>query len=503
MGNITFNAGSVDYICPEWWGAIADGATNCYTGIQNAISNGILTKIPIKLHSGTYALTQTVIIYGGTRIYGALTTQYPINPQATTISFTPAILSNCFEVYNNGVDLVHNISIIGLNIVGTNANCRYGLDLGWTIYCKYADLTFDGFNYSIRCYKTINNKFDNIYLTGSTAALFYEGGSATTDVWTHCTFSQSLEGVRTGGPTIGIRFVDCIFEQLDNYGAYITKDTQSMMFINCYSEDVPYTNNAAGAMFKLGFAGASFVVENHLIINGGIYQGRNAGAVGSFVDADYCNGIMAGGFNVSRYTNIIKTTANTREASIVLTGYAGITWTNNILDETKVAGIYPNGVINSGTNSQHAKVKEVTMKGGANYPALFGVAWTPTISGSGTAGTYELSASTKCYYYQVDHLVTLFCRIILAGAVTGGGTGDVRIGNLPFDMSASYYTGITHAKLAGIAFTGSYAMIERLSSSATSIVYLYGVDNAGVVTNVPISAVGASDEISFVLQYMI
>ena len=113
-------------------------------------------------------------------------------------------------------------------------------------------------------YNTINNKFNNLFLSGTTACVRYSA-IATTDVWNKCTFTQSPIGIQTVGTTIGIRFIDCLFEQIDDYGADIIKDTESMSFIDCYSEDVPYTNNVNGNMFRVGLDGTTVSTENSLL----------------------------------------------------------------------------------------------------------------------------------------------------------------------------------------------------------------------------------------------
>jgi hypothetical protein len=129
--------------------------------------------------------------------------------------------------------------------------------------------------------------------------------------------------------------------------------------------------------------------------------------------------------------------------------------------------------------------------------------WTPTIFGSSTAGTYELSANTSCTYVKIGGLVTILGRIITNSAITGGGTGSVRISGLPFSMSGSIYGAPFCGITSGIAFTGSYISIERISSGATTTLYVNGVDNAGTQTQIPISNVGTSDVLAFQFTYRV
>lgn len=137
------------------------------------------------------------------------------------------------------------------------------------------------------------------------------------------------------------------------------------------------------------------------------------------------------------------------------------------------------------------------------YGGLSFGTFTPVVKGSGTAGTYELAASTDCSWTKNGDIITVFVRIVFAGALTGGGTLNLRIANLPTNMSAARYTGFTTAIVNGIAFTGSYVGVERISSGATAELFLYGVDNAGTQTQIPISAVGVGDQIMFTLTYKV
>ena len=141
-----------------------------------------------------------------------------------------------------------------------------------------------------------------------------------------------------------------MFEQINLYGADIIKDTETMSFINCYSEDVPYTNVSTGCMFRVGLDGTTLANENQLTVIGGKYQGRNAGTVGSWMSVDFTNGILISSVNVSRYTNVINTTSNTLDNSVFASGINGISYTNfNSGTTGKVSGLLPATVINSGS----------------------------------------------------------------------------------------------------------------------------------------------------------
>lgn len=351
------------------------GTTIMDTAVQRAVEVCKAGRIPVVFQARHYRITNTILLYSGSNLRGQSSTQYPdgygSDPGGTTLIFEPTTLADCFQFQNNGAEFLYHVSISGMFIKGNGSSySQYGINANGIIYGNFFDLSIVGFRAAIRLYRTINNRFTNVYASGSTSAIRYSGGSSTTDVWQQCTIWGSPIGIVTVGVCIGIRFVSCIFEQLDNYGADIIKDCQSFTFTDCYSEDVPYADNPDGAMFRVGHDGTNLIVENHLIIDGGVYQGRSAGTVGAFLSTDYCNGVIAGGFNVSRFTTVIKTTSHTRDHSIVVGGFAGISYASVTNDTSKLAGYYPTGVINTGSNHQNLSINSIVAAGSISAAGL-------------------------------------------------------------------------------------------------------------------------------------
>jgi len=80
---------------PEWFGAIADGTTNCTAALQAAIDFAHAAgDIPVQLGSGTYLLTATVLLSNGTFTHPNL---FGVSKKKTILSYagitagTPAI----------------------------------------------------------------------------------------------------------------------------------------------------------------------------------------------------------------------------------------------------------------------------------------------------------------------------------------------------------------------------------------------------------------------------
>jgi hypothetical protein len=356
------------------YGAVGDGIINSTAAIQAAINAAAVNNQLLYFPTGTYLVTDTLTIYSGTTITGDQSWAYPASyglTFASEIKFEPTSLKDLFVIGDNpniGVtpSFYTKISISNMILLGNgNTNSQYGLNLDKVIYSNFENLTITAFQYPVRLINTINNGFTNLFLTGTQACIRYSGGTATTDIWDRCTLFGSPIGVQTVGVTIGIRFTECLFEQLDTYGADIIKDTETMSFINCYSEDVPYTNTATGCMFRVGLDGTTLSAENQLIVIGGKYQGRTAGTVGSWMDVDFASGVMISSPNVSRFTNVINTTANTVDNSVFVSGLDGIGYTTfNSGTAGKVSGIFPATVLNSGSFRYIAKVSDLNASNG-------------------------------------------------------------------------------------------------------------------------------------------
>lgn len=128
--------------------------------------------------------------------------------------------------------------------------------------------------------------------------------------------------------------------------------------------------------------------------------------------------------------------------------------------------------------------------------------WTPTVQGSGTAGTYQINTGiTKCTYTRVGRLVHVSAYIVLQNPITGGGTGELTVTGLPFPK------GNNIAAWGSVAFNNvNYNANANLAcyfggTGSSSTIYFWETnDNAGV-TLTPISGVSAGCIIAFSISY--
>jgi len=128
--------------------------------------------------------------------------------------------------------------------------------------------------------------------------------------------------------------------------------------------------------------------------------------------------------------------------------------------------------------------------------------WTPVVRGAGTAGTYELATAIGSYT-KIGRLVTIQAFIILAGAITGGGTGPLNITGVPFAKANNSLYMVGSMATHNIDLTaGTITIVPIFASSAASstLATLETHDNAGL-TNTPISGVSADDIIELFITY--
>jgi len=129
--------------------------------------------------------------------------------------------------------------------------------------------------------------------------------------------------------------------------------------------------------------------------------------------------------------------------------------------------------------------------------------WTPVIAGSSTAGTYEL-ATAQGKYTRIGRAVHLTARIIFAGSITGGGSGDIYITGVPFAKGAdSEPIGSANTKNVDLTAGAINLNVAFLTSGSTSTLFLSETIDNAATSNVPISAVAASDQIKFSITYFV
>jgi hypothetical protein len=339
------------------YGAIGDGVADDTAAIQDAVDKAVGNQV-VFFPAGIYKVTDTINLYKGSQLQGINryqgSTAYAAGAYGSKINFLPTSLKNLFEIQNlpsPPQTFRSKVSIRGFEIVGdggTYANAA--LYLQDSIYNDFEDLNISLFQYGIYHNGTpINNRFVNIIAGNlATESVHYETGG-TTDVYEQCTFNLVPRGVVLKGDCINIRFISCLFEQIDLYGMELDKRCRAIEVVAGYSEDVPNTNVATGSMFRVAYDGTTSDLSTTLKVVGGNFTGRGVGVVGSFLDVDDSKGVQLIGPYVARYTNLIKTTASTANYAVACAGVQFNACTNTYTDITKVSGVIDVQAVNAGT----------------------------------------------------------------------------------------------------------------------------------------------------------
>ena len=97
--------------------------------------------------------------------------------------------------------------------------------------------------------------------------------------------------------------------------------------------------------------------------------------------------------------------------------------------------------------------------------------WTPTIKGASTAGTSTYSVQTG-KYIKIGTLVFITCYVTWN---TANGTGNLRIGSLPFAGSnAGVFQGLTLAGISSVSgSTSGYTWFGRINNGESEISIKY------------------------------
>ena len=176
------------------------------------------------------------------------------------------------------------------------------------------------------------------------------------------------------------------------------------------------------------------------------------------------------------YTNILTLSRGTQDVQLD---------SGNLVIATSGKGIDFSATPGTGTSELLADYEEGT--------------WTPTVSGTGTAGTYQIGTN-GCTYTKIGRTVTLQGYIQFAAVVTGGGTGSLQITGLPFSKTAnSYPAGSVYLALG--TYTGISPIVVFGSFSASSTLLLQQNATGGYGTAVGIGFASANAYLAFTLSY--
>ncbi|CAB4135412.1 Pectate lyase superfamily protein [uncultured Caudovirales phage] len=497
-----------DFVSVKDFGATGNGTTNDTVAIQAAMLSTSTAGKRLFFPAGIYLVTDSLIMCQYTNIYGEYNYQGwndSTNNRSTIIQFTPTSAKSLFVAStSNGTSdgFVSDISISDMCLFGDNtANSQSAIYASQVIYSAFKNLKIWNFQTGVRCAQTINNRFENLnigYCT--TACVTYNESTPTTDVWEQCTFNKSPIGVDTSdNVAIGIRFNNCLFEDLTTYGVNLSKGCSSWAFTNCYSENVPSSNLAYGSMFHIGFDGTAVGVVSSLDIIGGVYQGSSvyASTAGTWLNVDESYSVKVVAPHILNIGTIVRTTANTVANAITFLGnsiqgtgafYSGPTG--------KLTGIYSQYELNNGEgNIVILRGRDVVVDQAyftnATYNAVT-VAALPVVSSVGAgAAAFVNNASLNTFGSVAVTSSTALASVVITGTAgqfsctaatlqigmqlnisgTFGGTGSIT----GYTNPKSYYVIATNGTTTfTLSATAGGAAITTTVGTPTGLTYLIG-----------------------------
>lgn len=388
-----------DNVSVKDFGAVGNGVADDTVAFQNAVNYAAPLGALVYVPQGTYLITETISLPFHSKISGVSKTQsgtnFNVNSPGSKIVFAPTTAKSLFTTTGSTTStggFRFGYYLEGLYIQGNSTNASgnsiYALEIKNVIYSTFKDIVIEGFRTDIYIIGTINNRFENVHCASAYIYnVLYDGGTSTTDVWTQCTFHYAPTGVEIQGSVLGLRFTDCLFETLDNYGMNLSKESFGIIVTNSYGENVPATANANGAMFRVGYDGTTNVVANKLTIIGGYYGGRNVGNVGYWLDIDYAYGVLISSPYIARYSYLVRTTANTTAGVISFNNGQFLQCSNKFTGPIEPVGVYPASVVNSGSAGQEASFTALNATLSVTTAALFcpvmvGAYWAPNVDNS-------------------------------------------------------------------------------------------------------------------------
>jgi hypothetical protein len=152
----------------------------------------------------------------------------------------------------------------------------------------------------------------------------------------------------------------------------------------------------------------------------------------------------------------------------------------------------PNNALDDPNPNMRRRVVEVLNQLSELLPAA-SESWTPVIFGASTAGTYEVGVN-RCRYTRIGPRVYLDVYVQLAGTITGGGAGGLRIRGFPFPSRAETYP-VGAILLSGVNWAAGANLTVAFETAATSSssLVIQETNDTAANTTLAISALDAND----------
>lgn len=127
--------------------------------------------------------------------------------------------------------------------------------------------------------------------------------------------------------------------------------------------------------------------------------------------------------------------------------------------------------------------------------------WEAAISGSGTAGTYEIASQFSRFSRSGD-VVDLWFQIVLDNPITGGGAGDLQITGIPYTKAADHsVVGSIH--MSGVNWTaGANLSLGFSTSDESTTLKIFEMNDDAAQANLAIGSLAADDVLVGHIRYI-
>lgn len=227
-GQVTFAAGSVKEVYPEWWTTnTTPGTTDMTTAIQYAINSLTTKEGKVRCSTGTYLLSTVITLKNGITIQGE---GYKVVPNVafgnaqwvaagavTGTVFKVSSTNNAFQTSGNPAVTVNGVRLRDLAVLGPGSGTSIGLDLGNNaqpvVHFDMDDIGFFNWYTGIKLQNFVSNHdLRNIKVRGDTIGIdFNTGGLSTDDHFYGLNVEVCTTGIRFQKAT-GIHFYGGLFQ---------------------------------------------------------------------------------------------------------------------------------------------------------------------------------------------------------------------------------------------------------------------------------------------------
>ena len=252
-----------------------------------------------------------------------------------------------------------------------------------------------------------------------------------------------------------------------------------------------------------------------------LHRGRTRDTILPPADLGDKNYLMSGGLKIADGANI-GSVSDTDAISIASTGDVTLTQNLKVKDGGTIGSASDADAITIASDGKVTLAETVTVSKGIKFPATQVAStdantlddyeegtWTPTVIGGTTAGTYETNSTfTKGFYQKIGRDVTVRATVMLAGSISGGGTGGYFFGGLPFNIDFSDDAGGAGSISADdVDFSGSDdggimgITVSNPSSTDDNKLRILQTQDGQSHLQLPISQAAASDFFNFTYNY--